>query len=573
MKKKRKNIIFFFLIFCNIISQNFPLKISRISHKFYESRVKVIDERPTSCGYYFVSVYFDDFTHTSDLLNNWRFSMPWTGDGDYNIDDNLKSKIWVGIDDSPISRGEIYCEDGNLIQKLTKLSNSFTAIPYPNSSVNTYSFTTGITNSRFFMREGVFEARIKIPENPHLFPAYWLFSGPTEIDIFEFFDPDVNGGVCDQYHQMKTTIHNHTITINNIKCKRGRKFPVPNNFFDTYHVFKCIWTNYRIDIYLDNTLVLYGTRYYDGPYYPSPPCEKHGESGIPHSTRDCSYMQNAQGCNTYIGWPVNECIIWNKVDKDLGWPTNDNVMRMFINFVIYYLENDYQDDLYSEWNNFDDWNKIMKIDWIRIYQPFNCGLNINVLNENQFKSYSGNTNFLTGHDIKISGNYINEPPKLNNNWHDFPTHILATNEISFNDEVIFEEGTYLRCNILNVCNFNNRISQNSNIIIENEDETLNFIEYNEFDSITKNVLSNNYSVMKNNIFDYPNPANDRFIIDINEEDLSNIYKIELVDIWGRVYYLEISTTQKIDNYKEGFYIVKFYFTNGIIVSKPLIIKR
>lgn len=573
MKNRHINIIVFFLMLSINVSQNFPLKISRISHEKYESRVKVADERPSSCGYYFVSVYFDDFTYTSDLLNNWRFSIPWTGDGDYKIDDEIKSKIWVGIDDSPITRGEIYCEDGNLIQKLTKLSNSFTAIPYPNSSANTYSFTTGITNSRFFMREGVFEARIKIPENPYLFPAFWLFSGATEIDIFEFFDPNINGSVCDQYHQMKTTIHNHAIVSNNIKCRRGRKFPVANNFFNTYHIFKCIWTNYRIDIYLDNTLVLYGTRYYDGPYYPTPPCEKHGDAGIPNKTRDCSYMSNAQGCNLYAGWPVNECIIWNKVDKDLGWPTNENVMRMFINFVIYYLENDYQDDLYSKWNNFDDWNKIMKIDWVRIYQPFNCGLNVNVINENHFKSYSGNTNFLTGHNINIGGNYVNESPKPNNNWHDFPTHILATDEISFNEEVSFEEGTYLRCNILNVCNFNNRLTNNSAIIIENEDGSSGFIEFNEFQDTNKNIGLDTFSVMQNNIIIYPNPANDGFNIDINEEDLNYLYKIELVDIWGKVNNLEVGTRHNIQKYNEGVYVVKFYFTNGIIISKSLIIKR
>ncbi|MCX8081309.1 MAG: family 16 glycosylhydrolase [Bacteroidia bacterium] len=573
--KTLKYIVLINLFLTLLIAQNFPLKISR-THKYCESKVKVKDERPLNgCGYYFYAVYYDEFNYTNELMDNWRFSMGWTSDGDYKTNDNTLSRIWVGNDTSPIHRGDIYCQNSYLNQVLTKLANPITATPYVGSSSQTYSFTTGIPMSRFKLTNGVFEAKIKIPENNLLFPAFWLLSGPTEIDIFEFYDKDITKNNCETYHSMHTTIHHHSLD-----CNRDRKFGVPSNFFNNDHIFRCVWTNYSIDVYLDNTLVFYATRYYDGSI-PNQPCHTHSSKPLPNKTRDCNYMANAQSCNQTSPFNSNNCWKWNEVIKDLSFPMDDFVMSVLIDFIIhYYAVDDYQQKLYTDWNNFTDENKKMKTDWVRFYQPFNCGQNIQVNNENEFQIFSRKTNFLTGKSITVSngiGNntYLNEPPKASNAWHDFPTHIMATEEIAFLNDVIFEEGTFLRAEIVNACsNISGKLKPGS-IIYEDENNNLEFVQEikDEFEEEIMRDLESKSMTDNGAIQIYPNPAENFVMINMNEEDFNYLYKIEIVDALGRTYQMDKSLYLDISRFNQGFYIVKFYFTHGHIVVKQFTINK
>ena len=71
----------------------------------------------------------------------------------------------------------------------------------------------------------------------------------------------------------------------------------------------------------------------------------------------------------------------------------------------------------------------------------------------------------------------------------------------------------------------------------------------------------------------PNPASTHFHISMAEEDFNDLKKIEIVDVLGRVRELPISEMQDISEFSEGVYMVKFYFSKGMLVVKSLVIKR
>lgn len=562
-----------------LFSQNFPFKLSRISEPICESRVKVSDERPNNCefdgNYYMFPVLEENFDHKEDLPNNWMFNNGSNKDDSWEANGN--GLTWMG---DPYNNGNLYTIDG--IGYIETFKQSTTGAANSNVPVKSYDFTGGILHSIFGLRQGIFEARIKFPDNNNFFPAFWLQSKGSidqEIDIVEFFDANNDGGSCSNYHQMKMTIHNRSISPNK-DCKRGRKFPVPNNFFTNFHVYKCVWTDYKIDFYLDNTLVGYARKYYDGPYWPSPPCEKHTDSGVPNDTRDCNYMSNANSCDTYLGWPFNECIKWNQVDKDESFPKTNNPMRMILNSVIYYHNPNYGTNLFNNWPAID--NRRMGVDWVKIYQPITCSQLRQFNNISELKSITDNTNFVSGSKIQI-GNSSNSSTFENTmqNFYlgqEFPIHLLASDEIEINGDAIFDEGTFLRLETIDCsAGFNQFQRSYNSIALSNlTDEEINKIEKRQNDSLR----SVNIGIDKNSLFNsdhssiivYPNPSDNKINFNMEENDYYNLNKIELIDVLGRTKSIDKCKELNIQELISGVYKLKFIFNYGIIVIKTFVKK-
>lgn len=590
-----------------IFAQNFPYKISRVddnagsyANSHCESRVNVKDERPSDCvfggDYYMYPVYVEDFNYKEDLPNNWRFNNgtnndAWEGD-----------KLGFSWMADPYNNGNIYT-NGGIGYFETKKEYNF-GVPKPGFAATGFDFTGALLNSIFGLRQGVFEARIQFPGDVNFFPAFWL-EGKTydqEIDIVEFYDSNIAGKPCENYHQMKMTLHNRSYLGNNKDCSRGRKFPVPSNYFSDFHTYKCVWTDYRVDIYLDNTLVGYATKYYDGPYAVTSFCEKNGTSGIPAYTRDCNYMSNSNECSVGANWPNYpdfwhshfECIKYHTVDKDESFPKTSNPMTVILDAIINYKNKNYGTNLSNSWSNMTIENKRMAVDWIKIYQPVNCGAFRNPYNLTDVKNLTGSSNFLGGYKVQI-GNGPNSASFQNTmaNYYagqEFPIHFLASEEIEINSEAIFEEGTFFRAEIIDCSNgfnqFQRTLNNGEKLFLTPEE--IAEIEKHQLDSMLianpslRDSINTYYEKDKEPVNDlkvssndngaitiFPNPSNGLVFIDMNEEDFNDLIRIELINNLGQKVIYSKTHQINLQNYISGIYYLKFVFTHGFIVDKKI----
>jgi hypothetical protein len=71
----------------------------------------------------------------------------------------------------------------------------------------------------------------------------------------------------------------------------------------------------------------------------------------------------------------------------------------------------------------------------------------------------------------------------------------------------------------------------------------------------------------------PNPASDKVFIGMAEDDFYDLNKIELVSPLGQESELPKQEVQDISNLENGLYFIKFYFSTGHIVVKPLMVIR
>lgn len=598
-----------------VFSQNFPYKLNR-AHKSgtfqqnpCEFGVNVKDNRPSNCTFdntfYMYPVYIEEFNTKEELPNNWRFSIDWRADDDYKTGDHAIT--WLG---DAYTNNNIYTTGGYGYLEWKKESVYGKHPVFQSSETKDYDFTGAFLNSFFKLRQGVFEAKIKLPENPYFWPAYWLFNN-QEIDIFEFFDSDITSqNTCDTYHHMKMNVHGYidgnlstNYSTNGLThCNRNRKFAVPSNFFNNDHIYKCVWTDYKIDIYLDNTLVSTTSKYYDGPFFPTDPCHSHSEDGyVPAYNRDCNYMSNAPGCSLGFNvpnWPDFwhshfQCYVNNTVKKDMTFPETTIPMSLIISNSLSHLFNNSGalEDIKTNWYNFDISNRRIGVDWIKVYQPLICSAPRYICSISDFKSITGNTNFLSGSTIQMgNGSSCN---LVNTESANFPMHILASDEIQFLGNMIFEEGTYLRAEIID-CNggFNQyqRTTQSGEKLYLT-DEEIAAIEQRQNDSLMKNdpafrdsinaynERQNQYKIIETKsaldngaITIFPNPA-DKFIqIAMVDEDFYDLYDIEIIDNLGRIHVIEKSKTIDISFLNSGFYQIKFKFSHGYIVVKNFVKK-
>ncbi len=558
---------------------------------------KIIDRRAVllTMTFIFYPVYIEEFDFKEDLPNNWSFNLGYTKDDFFEAEKDGKSNgnLWMG---NPYGEGNIITNNGIGYLKTIKLNSPIYDKANDDVDAKNYFFTGGLLKSNYDLKQGVFEIKIRIPENPNFWPAYWLFNGINEIDVCEFFEGKGKNSwedVCNTYHQFKMTQHHHKY-LNN-KCSRGRKFPVtkkPNNdpedFFYSWHIIKCLWTDYRIDIYLDGNLVGYSRRFYDGPFTPPPACQKGADSEIPLYNRDCNYMSNSNSCNLWAPWPFNNtCIKWNKAYRDNSWPNTINPMKLILNNAINYNLNNVSTNLYNSWSSFLEKDKELAVDWIKIYQPINCDNIININTEAQFKNTTGGTNFLSGSNVTISDGMSNNKFFIEP-WKNFPIHILASEKIAFLNETDIEEGNFLRAEIIDCSGGFNQYQRG----MEGEeplfltDEEIAEIEKKELDSLLKanpefmqeyleymklNGMPDKKSQVDNGaIVLYPNPSIDKINVGMAEEDYYDLSYMEIIDALGRTKRIEKASEVNVKQLSAGLYQLKFVFSHGFIVVKSFI---
>ncbi len=533
-------------------------------NKLYEPRtcvdyVKVGNESPDACVYgdVWYPVIYEEFNNTEEMLNNYSYKMEWTDN-----EGGGTKKTWMG---GGIANGNFYCQNGELILENKKQHVSVGS--------GTYELTGAVLRSLYKTRLGIYIAHIKFPNNIYMWLAFWTHYGSfanhdyEEIDWCEFFDncPSSDNAICNKggrYSWMRMNILNKEPDGSNF-CSRYAHIDMGNNYFNNYHIFGGYWTDYRIEFQTDYVSRGIATKFsatnflsldlcdISRPYYP---------------IKSCYNMMYEPECLVEgpFGW---WCNVWNWVYKDVYFP--HRAQQVLITCQVNSQEppdkgkcsQSAYDGAINNWDNFSFDARVAKIDYLVIYQPVKCNSDYTVLNESQYRSITGGTNFLSGRKIKISNGvsantYVNESPKSSNNWHEFPTHILATEEIAFLSETIFEEGTFLRaeiidCNQYGISNFSQRLSG------ENKNFPVLPIDYFEQDSLAA-IYSypgrNGQLVSETDngaLQLFPNPASDKFFISVNEEDWYDLSKIELVNVLGQVVELPKAAIQDYRAIQKG----------------------
>jgi len=580
------------MLFCiNYVAgqTSMPYKLSRTNnHQTCDEKIKVLDAKPNNCNWpnntILYPVLIEDFNYKEDLPNNFGFNMGYTNDDDYPL--NGSYNIWSGPDleaydnNLTVNNGKCYLE----VKKEARTNK----IPYLDSPPKDYPFTCADLRTLFKLNTGVFYCQMKVPENNLLWPAFWLREKKAEIDIFEFYDGDVSNGICDVYHSLRMTTINH---IGSTKCERRRKFPVASDYFDYFHEYQLIWSNYKYHFYHDGGLVVYGNRYYDGPFQYNNSCQTGGGPPlIPQNSYSCNDMINMQGCN--VTNPINNnCLVFNKVHQDKSFITDYTPMELYISFSIFNQKN--RNQLVNSWNNYNQENKQIELDRLVIWQPISCINNLNVCSKNSFKTLSNGTAFLSGSKISIGGctvgNFITDPP-VGLSSHNENYQFLAIDEIKFNEGVEIAEGTYIRAQIIQ-CIGSSELQRNASGVnlpsfAEVSDEEIAEIERKQLDSLLKSnpeLMSEYLEYIKLNglpekraevdngaIVLYPNPAIEQIHIDMAEEDFFDLTYLEIIDALGRPTRIEKSNLVDIKQLSPGLYQLKFVFTHGFIVVKSFI---
>lgn len=581
------------LLMCKVYSQT--------AYKFHrapgqcEEKVKVIDVKPTNCNIPGATVLYpvidEQFNFKEDLPNNWGFNMNYTKDSDYD-QNNSYPFIWSGPDTSAyLNNLEVI--NGKCILLLKK-EKRLQKEPWSGSALKNYDFTFADLRSLFKVKGGVFKSTMKLPENNLIWPAFWLREGISEIDIFEFYDGEVDTDICDIYHSMRMGVGNKILNNNNnIQCNRNRKFTVPSYFFDHANTFQLNWSDYRYDIHLNNNLVGYATKYYDSPFTLSGGCYTGpGTPLAPVNTFYCNQLINLQNCNL-LNPVTNNCVVYNKIRKDKAFIGADTVMDLIISMSIFGEDNNTK--LINSWNNYTDVNKRIEVDRVTVWQPVNCNVPRLVCSKQEFYNQTGGTSFLSGSKITIkacnSTNFNIYPGTEVTNFENY--HLLATEEIELQDEIFINEGAFFRAEIID-CHYALNMSANQKTnsndgpptYTEVDEELLSNMESQELDSLMKangliyedgNDLNGFYKrgllksqVDNGSILLFPSPTADYLNIEMDEEDYNDILSLEIIDALGRYEKIDVNSKISVKHLKPGMYQLRFVFTHGFIVVKSFL---
>jgi beta-glucanase (GH16 family) len=204
-------------------------------------------------------VWQDEFnTIPADSLpdsNKWTYDLGgggW-GNNEWQVYTNSKENVRLDVDDTISSLKIIARQEG---------------VGYTSARIK----TQGIFEQAY----GRFEARIKMPYGPGMWPAFWLLGADIdenpwpacgEIDIMEYRGQEPN--------RIHGTIHGPELFSSNAITQT---YGLENARFDTdYHLFAVEWTEEVIDFFVDETLYQRitktdvesagGTWVYDDPFF------------------------------------------------------------------------------------------------------------------------------------------------------------------------------------------------------------------------------------------------------------------------------------------------------------------
>jgi len=188
-----------------------------------------------------IPVFYDDFETEPIDSANWTTYFPPLNSV-FSRANNPKENQQIYLKEN------VQIQNGILRLTVREQESSWMGITQPYSSGWITSINKYTTYSRF-------EARVKIPCEEGLVPAFWLFGWTTEIDIFEHLDG--NPG------RLKGSVHEFPVS------KPGERetntydlFSSTSNYCEDFHTYAVEYSPFSIKFFIDEDLVLNFPRYY-----------------------------------------------------------------------------------------------------------------------------------------------------------------------------------------------------------------------------------------------------------------------------------------------------------------------
>lgn len=255
---------------------------------------------------------------------------------------------------------------------------------------DTFEFISASIHSKsYFPIGGKFEARVKLPKNEGLFPAFWLhgqINSYNEIDIFElkqkergkvhkYLNSNIFYGQSPHYSDAKSCSET---------LKKLNTYSELSSFEDEFHTYTLVWDKEKIQWYIDNRLIRTVARYYNRwSITPFPSWNFVIESVY------CGHAQN--GKKYYISE---------------SYPTEP--MRIILNTSVF-SEDDIKptiDEIFPD---------EMQIDWVKVYRRVNCEkdiiyatipheYNIGCTDTNRY-FYTTGKHINISHDVDVCSNH------------------------------------------------------------------------------------------------------------------------------------------------------------------------
>jgi|GEM_PF-526269 len=168
---------------------------------------------------------------------------------------SLNTNMWTTQRGPSYSYGDPYnpqYEDAYYLANNPKVQSGKLVLTLNQGSTNGYRYSSGmVQNGRHFSyKYGYTEARIKVPGNVGVWPAYWTLAAPVdqswppEIDIFEF-------GLSSQTRPSFNYHYGSTSNPQQYQLKIYGNSSV--DYTQDYHTYGMLWTPSKIQVFIDGT--------------------------------------------------------------------------------------------------------------------------------------------------------------------------------------------------------------------------------------------------------------------------------------------------------------------------------
>lgn len=403
------------------------------------------------------------------------------------------------------------------------------------------------------------QSKIKChPNMSNVGTNFWMF-GQTgnyqEIDIFEsgkFYtstEPLTNSYYDLHYpnYNITMTYHSTKYQMNNCKRSEGvfRYTGVPlDAYFNQYDL---IYDDWKIEWWFNGVVVWRVNKYYNMDNY-------WGEKERRENFR-------RKPINKYADMPSSRKVSYNTYFPHIGFPSD-------IRFDINTLKSN---------GNLGDVNPstdmitssavggAAEMDYLKVWIRANCNENRIVSQNNPLLSTSSQMYIIeTGKTITTApgANITISAPV---GWGMGSAIYASTEEIEFNDGFGVDETGNLFA-FITTC----ETAWDNNSRLSNLLDSSSTYSDTDIDEDTLEINSNDEYIELKIL---PIPANDHIHINMYEEDWYDLTKIELITPLGQVKELPKEMQQNISDMSNGIYFLKFYFSSGVIVVKPLMIQR
>lgn len=287
------------------------------------------------------------------------------------------------------------------------------------SNLRHYDYTSGSLWSKRKFGYGIFEIRCKIPKGKGFWPSFWTFDGDLgweEIDVFEFKNqtsPNIPD-IWNSHFDLDKSVKSHIITIHNDfdqtddhheQC--GYTYQGPD-FSEDYHTFTAVYTDFKIEIYVDGQLKREITKFIDFESQQNVDCNS---LTVPHL-----YKRN-------LSFPEHEMYIIFSAAVQSG----NNAPDQNTPFPSYY-----------------------DVDYVKYWKRVSCLGELNITNTTQIPNDPEIYNVILGTTVNIGDVEIGDNQQLT---------IIARDAINFLPESVLGVSDYVTLTIdPDICNGVNRLA-------------------------------------------------------------------------------------------------------------------